>query len=137
VTVRRSKTDQEGIGQVVAILAGTRLKPVEAMMTWLETASITEGPLFRAIDRHGNILPEALSTRSIAEIVKKNARRIGLDVGQFSAHSLRAGFITSAAKSGAGLFKIMDVSRHRSVETVRGYVRDAEMFKDHAGQDFL
>jgi hypothetical protein len=50
---------------------------------------------------------------------------------------LRAGFITSAAKSGAWLFKIMDVSRHRSVETVRGYVRDAEMFKDHAGQDFL
>jgi integrase len=82
------------------------------------------------------VLPEALSTRSIAEIVKKYARRIGLDAGQFSAHSLRAGFITSAAKSGAGLFKIMDVSRHRSVETVRGYVRDAEMFKDHAGEAF-
>jgi integrase len=137
VTVRRSKTDQEGKGQVVAILAGSRLKPVDAVMAWLEAATITEGPLFRAIDRHGNVLPEALSTRSIAEIVKKHARRIGLNADQFSAHSLRAGFITSAAKSGAGLFKIMDVSRHRSVETVRGYVRDAEMFKDHAGQDFL
>ena len=83
------------------------------------------------------MLPEALSTRSIAEIVKKYARRIGLDAEQFSAHSLRAGFITSAAKSGAGLFKIMDVSRHRSVETVRGYVRDAELFQDHAGEAFL
>lgn len=51
--------------------------------------------------------------------------------------SLRAGFITSAAKSGASLFKIMDVSRHRSVETVRGYVRDAELFNDHAGAAFL
>jgi integrase len=137
VTVRRSKTDQEGKGQTVAILAGTRLKPVDAVSRWLEAAGISEGPLFRAIDRHGNVLPEPLSTRSIAEIVKKYARRIGLDADQFSAHSLRAGFITSAAKSGAGLFKIMDVSRHRSVETVRGYVRDAEMFKDHAGQDFL
>ena len=83
------------------------------------------------------MLPEPLSTRSIAEIVKKHAARIGLDAEQFSAHSLRAGFITSAAKSGAGLFKIMDVSRHRSVETVRGYVRDAEMFKEHAGEAFL
>jgi site-specific recombinase XerD len=137
VTVRRSKTDQEGKGQTVAILAGTRLKPVDAVSTWLETAGITDGALFRAIDRHGNVLPDPLSTRSIAEIVKKYAMRIGLDADQFSAHSLRAGFITSAAKSGAGLFKIMDVSRHRSVETVRGYVRDAEMFKDHAGQDFL
>jgi site-specific recombinase XerD len=83
------------------------------------------------------VLPEALSTRSIAEIVKKYAKHIGLDEAQFSAHSLRAGCITSVAKSGAGLFKIMDVSRHRSVETVRGYVRDAEMFKDHVGQAFL
>ena len=107
------------------------------MTEWLEASGITEGPLFRAIDRHGNVLPEPLSTRSIAETVKKYARRSGLDADQFSAHSLRAGFITSAAKTGAGLFKIMDVSRHRSVETVRGYVRDAELFKDHAGQAFL
>ena len=137
VTVRRSKTDQEGKGQVVAILAGTRLKPVDAVSAWLEAAGITEGPMFRAIDRHGNVLHEPLSTRSIAEIVKNYAKCIGLDAGQFSAHSLRAGFITSAAKSGAGLFKIMDVSRHRSVETVRGYVRDAELFQDHAGEAFL
>lgn len=137
VTVRRSKTDQEGKGQIVAILAGTRLKPVLAVSTWLKAAAITEGPLFRAIDRYGNVLPKPLSTRSIAEIVKKHAKRIGLDAEQFSAHSLRAGFITSAAKSGASLFKTMDVSRHRSVETVRGYVRDAELFLDHAGEAFL
>ncbi len=69
--------------------------------------------------------------------MKRYARRAGLDASQFSAHWLRAGFITSAAKTGAGLFKIMDVSRHRSVDTVRGYVRDAELFKDHAGAAFL
>ncbi len=137
MTVRCSKTDQEGKGQDVAILAGTRLKPVHAVTEWLEASGITEGPLFRAIDRHGRVMAEPLSTRSIAEIVKKYAKSIGLDAEQFSAHSLRAGFITSAARSGAGLFKIMDVSRHRSVETVRGYVRDAELFQDHAGQAFL
>jgi integrase len=57
VTVRRSKTDQEGKGQVIAILVGTRLKPVDAVMAWLDAAAITEGPLFRAIDRHGNVPP--------------------------------------------------------------------------------
>jgi integrase len=61
----------------------------------------------------------------------------GLDITEFGAHSLRAGFITSAAESGANLFKIMDVSRHKSVETVKGYVRTAELFKDHAGSSFL
>lgn len=61
----------------------------------------------------------------------------GLDINEFGAHSLRAGFITSAAEAGANLFKIMDVSRHKSVQTVKGYVRTAELFKDHAGNAFL
>jgi integrase len=85
ITVRRSKTDQEGKGQIVAILAGTRLKPVHAVAEWLEASRITEGPLFRAVDRHGRVLPMPLSTRSIAEIVKKYARTIGLDADHFSA----------------------------------------------------
>ena len=67
VTVRRSKTDQEGKGQVVAILAGTRLKPVLAVATWLAAAGINEGSLFRAIDRHGNVLPEPLSAAGATE----------------------------------------------------------------------
>jgi hypothetical protein len=53
----------------------------------------------------------------------------------FSGHSLRSGFLTSAAGKGATIFKMMDVSRHKSVDTLRGYVRDAELFKDHAGPD--
>jgi hypothetical protein len=72
-----------------AILTGTQLKPVLAVSTWLEAAVITNGPQFRAIDRHGNVLPEPLSNRSIAEIVKKHARPIGLDADQFSNRSAR------------------------------------------------
>jgi hypothetical protein len=64
-------------------------------------------------------------------------QRVGLDPLLFSGHSLRAGFLTSAAKRGVSIFKMMDVSRHRSVDTLRGYVREAEIFKDHAGTGLL
>jgi hypothetical protein len=65
------------------------------------------------------------------------AIRIGLDPDAFSGHSLRSGFLTSAASNGASIFKMMDVSRHKSVDTLRGYVRDADLFKDHAGAGLL
>jgi site-specific recombinase XerD len=78
-----------------------------------------------------------LTDRSVANIVKTHAERAGFDPRLFSGHSLRAGFLTSAAKRGASIFKMMDQSRHRSVETLRGYVRDAEIFKDHAGTGLL
>jgi hypothetical protein len=66
-----------------------------------------------------------------------NAERAGLDPSLSSGHSLRACFLTSAAKQGANLFKMMNVSRHRSVDTLRGYVRDAGIFKNHAGAGLL
>lgn len=69
--------------------------------------------------------------------MKGYAERAGLDPALFAGHSLRAGFLTSAAVAGASVFKIVEVSRHRSMETVRGYVRDAELFRDHAGSTFL
>jgi site-specific recombinase XerD len=78
-----------------------------------------------------------LSDRSVANIVKVRAASVGLDPKLFAGHSLRSSFLTSAAARGAKLFKMMDVSRHRSVETVRGYVRDAELFKEHAAAGLL
>ena len=68
---------------------------------------------------------------------KSPAAHAGLDAKPFSGHSLRSGFLTSAAGKGASIFKMMDVSRHKSVDTLRGYVRDAELFKDHAGTGLL
>jgi hypothetical protein len=69
--------------------------------------------------------------------VKSYAARAGLDEKLFSGHSLRLGFLTSAARSGKSIFKMMDQSRHKSVDTLRDYVRDAELFKDHAGAGLL
>ena len=78
-----------------------------------------------------------LSAESVADIVKAYAERAGLDPAQFSGHSLRAGFLTSSARKRASLFKMMQVSRHRNVQTVQGYVRDAELFDDHAAAGLL
>jgi hypothetical protein len=73
----------------------------------------------------------------VANIVKYRAARLGLDPRAFAGHSLRAGFLTSAAARGASLFKMADVSRHKSMDTLRGYVRDTEVFKNHAGEGLL
>ena len=87
--------------------------------------------------RHSKLRSGRLTDRSVANIVKAYAERAGLDATVFSGHSLRSGFLTSAAANGASIFKMMDVSRHKSVDTLRGYVRDAELFKDHAGTGLL
>jgi hypothetical protein len=68
---------------------------------------------------------------------KDQAAKLGLDPKQYGAHSMRAGFLTSAAAKGANLFKMMDVSRHKSVDTLKGYVRSADAFRDHAGAGLL
>ena len=85
----------------------------------------------------GAVSGDRLTDRSVANIVKAYAERAGFDANLFSGHSLRSGFLTSAAAKGASIFKMMDVSRHKSVDTLRGYVRDAELFKDHAGAGLL
>jgi site-specific recombinase XerD len=137
VTIRHSKTDQEGQGVTIAIARGDVACPVKALREWLGAAGIEAGPLFRPINKAGRVAQARLTDRSVANIVKAYAERAGFDASMFSGHSLRSGFLTSAAAKGASIFKMMDVSRHRSVETLRGYVRDAELFKDHAGAGLL
>jgi site-specific recombinase XerD len=137
VLVRRSKTDQDGAGQEVAILRGRRLRPVEAVRDWLAAAGIEEGPIFRQVNKSGRVLAGALTAESAAAAVKRAAGRAGLDPATFAGHSLRRGFLTSAANAGASIFKMMDVSRHKSVETLRRYVKDADAFQNHAGENFL
>jgi site-specific recombinase XerD len=137
ITIRSSKTDQEGAGVVIAVPRGTLACPVLALKAWLDAAGILAGPLFRPINKSGKVGTGRLTAQSVALIVKTHAKRVDLDPKLFSGHSLRSGFITSAARRGASLFKMMDVSRHRSVDTLRGYVRDAELFRDHAGAGLL
>ncbi len=137
VTIRRSKTDQEGAGAVIAVCKGSIACPVAAVRDWLAAANITEGPVFRPIAKGGHLKDSRLTAQSVALIVKAYAERLGFDPATFAGHSLRAGFLTSAAAKGASIFKMMDVSRHKSVDTLRGYVRDADAFRDHAGAGLL
>ena len=122
VTIRRGKTDQEARGAVIAIVRGKIACPVAALTAWLDAAEITEGPLFRPIRRGGHVQPARLTDRSVANIVKQHAERAGLDPALFSGHSLRAGFLTSAAKRGASLFKMMATSS-ASVNRYAGWLR--------------
>jgi site-specific recombinase XerD len=137
ILIRRSKGDQEGAGQEVAIPRGYKLRPVEAVQTWLAAAEICAGPVFRAVGRGGRVSRKALADDSAARIVKRYAKRVGLDDGAYSGHSLRSGFLTSAAESGASIWKLSEVSRHKSLDTLRGYVRRVDLFKEHAGAAFL
>ena len=137
VRISRSKTDQEAQGVTIGIVPGAVACPVRAIKAWLEAAKIMDGPLFRSIAKGERISTERLSDKSVADIVKRHVARLGLDPAAFGGHSLRAGFLTSAAAKGASIFKMMDTSRHKSVDTLRGYVRDAELFRDHAGIGLL
>ena len=135
--IRRSKTDQDGAGQTIAIAAGGKLGVLDALSAWLAASGIVEGPVFRGVSRHGHVGDCALTGFAVAGIVKRAALRAKLDPALFSGHSLRAGFVTSALASGADLFRVMDVTRHRRTETLRIYDRRAKAFKDHAGRKFL
>jgi site-specific recombinase XerD len=80
---------------------------------------------------------ERLSDRSVANIVKAHAQAVGLNPAVFSGHSLRSGFVTSALQSGADVLRVMDVTRHRQINTLKVYDRRAKAFKQHAGEAFL
>jgi integrase len=115
---------REGRGVVIAIVRGEVACPVTALREWLRAAEITDGPLFRPIRRGGHVQNTRLTDRTVATIVKRYAEQARFDPVLFSGHSLRAGFLTSAAKRGASVFKMMASSRHRSIETLSAYVRD-------------
>ena len=136
ITIRQSKTDQEGKGQTVSISNG-KMNIVDVLNDWLAEAGISSGAIFRPINKGGKVSDNPISDKSVSNIVKKYAELAGYDPAELAGHSLRAGFIATAAEAGSNLFKIMDISRHKSVDTVRGYVRSAESFKDHAGSSFL
>jgi integrase len=137
VLIRRSKTDQEGQGQEIAIPRGYRLRPVEALQTWLDAAGITAGPVFRSVSKSGKVGDGPLDHDSFGAVIKKLAARAGLDPANFAGHSLRSGFLTSAAESGASIWKLAEQSRHKSLDTLRGYVRRVDLFREHAGAAFL
>jgi site-specific recombinase XerD len=134
VRLGRSKTDQEGQGRAVALPYGSdpQTCPVRALRAWLEQAGIGAGPVFRAIDRFGLVSVRALHADSVAYLVKRAAGRIGLETAVYAGHSLRAGLATQAAMNGASELAIMRQTGHRSLATVRRYIREGTLFRDNA-----
>ena len=131
VTIRRSKTDQEGAGQVIGISHGGKLCPVRALRDWLSAAGITTGLIFPRMDRHGNML-DRMSGETVAIVVKRYAAAAGLDPSKYAGHSLRAGLVTQAAMNGVQELSIMKQTRHKSMDMLRKYIRDTSLFRDNA-----
>jgi integrase len=116
VLLRRSKTDQDGQGRKVGIPYGSNPEtcPMRVLQRWLEQSGVTTGPVFRSLNRHGQVQPAGLSGIDVARVVKKLAERAGLDPAKFAGHSLRAGHATAAAIAGASERSIMNQTGHRS-----------------------
>ena len=133
VQLRFSKTDQEGRGRKVAIpYARGPVCPVFALQQWLEASGITEGPIFRGVNRHSVIADAALTPQAVAMVVKERAHAVGLDPAKYAGHSLRAGLVTSAATLGVSSWKIRQQTGHKSDAMLARYIRDANIFIDNA-----
>ncbi|MES2463583.1 MAG: tyrosine-type recombinase/integrase [Armatimonadota bacterium] len=137
VTLRRSKTDQEGAGRTVGIPTGINEAtcPVRAYQAWIaviKAAGIRCGPVFRSIDRHGNVSTRRLTGESAATVVKKAVSALGLDSDPYAGHSLRAGLVTEAARQGIPDHKIMAQTGHKSRKMLDRYIRDARVFENNA-----
>jgi integrase len=134
ITLRRSKTDQDGAGRKIGIPYGSNPEtcPVRVLQTWIERGAIVDGPLFRSITRHGRLRPGRLSGIDVARVVKKLAKRAGLDAAKYGGHSLRAGHATTAAIAGASERSIMHQTGHKSVQMVRRYIRDGNLFRENS-----
>lgn len=139
VTIRRSKSDQAGVGQTIAIPAipGSAACPVTALDDWLNAALIGQGPLFRRLYRGDTLSDRRLSAQSVSLVVKAAAVAIGVDPARVAAHSLRHGFLTTAARNGADIFSMAAQSRHKDVRTVMRYVANESRFNNHPGANML
>jgi integrase len=134
IRLRRSKTDQEGVGRTVGIPYGSNLAtcPVRSWRAWLELSSITEGAAFRPVDRHSHIGGARLSAPAVALVLKRHAARAGFDPREVSGHSLRAGLATSAAAAGVPERVIAEQTGHRGTAMLRRYIREGSLFRENA-----
>jgi integrase len=134
INIRRSKTDQEGKGMRKGVAYGSDPTscPVRLVQDWLELSGITEGAVFRPIDRHGNIGSKRLSNFAVATLIKRCAKKAGMATPKLSGHSLRAGFVTEAAHGGAEYIDIMKVTGQVKFDTVLKYDRRRKLWEKPA-----
>lgn len=139
VTIRRSKTDQEGRGRDVGLPYGSVLAtcPVRAWRNWLDVSGLQEGALFRAVSPDGRTLtPRRLSTRQLANVIKTAARKADIP-GRYAGHSLRSGLVTAAVRAKKPLDAIRRQTGHSSMEMLMRYVRDEGIFDNNAAAGLL
>ncbi len=137
ITLKHSKTDQEGQGYKKGIPYGSNPEtcPVRSLQDWLSRSKITEGAIFRSVNKSGKIGKKGLCDHTVAIIVKKLVKAAGLDERKYSGHSLRSGLITTAANRGVDERSIMKQSGHKSLTVMRSYIQDATLFKNNAATD--
>jgi integrase len=138
LTIRRSKTDQEGFGRKIGIPFGRTIHcPVRALDNWLTGARVDDGPVFRPIDRHGRVSLGRLSGEAVSLILRDRMATAGFDPAKYSGHSLRAGLATSATRAGVSTFKIRQQTGHASDAMLSRYVREGELFLGNAAGALL
>ena len=138
--IRRSKTDQAGRGHHIPVIDGSAVRAVSRVRGWLAAAghdSDPDAPLYQGMYRGGRLTGHPITGDDVARVVKRYAREIGLEPRHYAGHSLRAGFVTSAAAHGSRIDRIMAITRHKSTEMVASYIRVVDVFEDHAGAAFL
>ena len=134
MNVRRSKTDQFGEGFVKALpyFNNQLYCPVVSLKDWLNISKIASGPVFRRFNKGSKLSEKRLTDQSVALLIKEYLNLAGIDSKNYSGHSLRSGFATSAAESGAEERNIMAMTGHKSTEMVRRYIKEANLFKNNA-----
>ena len=134
INLRRSKNDQFGVGSVKGLpyFANTRYCPVVSVKKWIEISKINSGALFRRFIKGSKLSENRLTDQTVALLIKEYLKLAGVENKNFSGHSLRSGFATSAAQSGAEERSIMAMTGHKSTEMVRRYIKDANLFKNNA-----
>jgi integrase len=138
VTLRRSKTDQEGNGRKIGIPLGrTRLCPVKALETWLQVAAISGRHIYRPIGKGGHISSPRLSGKAVSNIIRQRISDAGMEPSGYSGHSLRSGFATSAAMAGVSSWKIRQQTGHASDAMLNRYIRDGQIFEGNAAGTLL
>ena len=134
INIRRSKTDQFGEGSVKGLpyFNNSQYCPVISLEKWIEISNINSGPLFRRFIKGSKLSKNRLTDQTVALLIKKYLKLAGIDSKNYSGHSLRSGFATSAAESGAEERSIMAMTGHKSTEMVRRYIKEANLFKNNA-----
>ena len=134
IDIKRSKTDQFGEGSKKALpyFDNSQYCPVVSLQKWIKISKINSGSLFRRFSKGSKLSENRLTDQTVALLIKAYLQLAGIDSKNYSGHSLRSGFATSAAESGAEERSIMTMTGHKSTEMVRRYIKEANLFKNNA-----